>query len=94
MYIIELSFIIFLTIFLLVYNPLLTVVFIKQRGVLDKIPVRINSRLFLVVLFLLIFFGQFLIQFIIPDPIIGLLIYFITITILVIWDKIVKKKRS
>jgi predicted neutral ceramidase superfamily lipid hydrolase len=77
----------------LLCNPILTTVFISQRYFHHDSKYTRRKRLILVSVFFTSFFAQFLFRFY-KHPVDGMLIYFITITTLVIWDRIAKRKRK
>lgn len=90
MYSIDLFPIIVITIFLLLYNPTMTVIFINQRFDLTKLGRYLNKRLIMLLIFVFTFFGQCILKSFGPGSEIWLFVYFITITIVVVWDRIAK----
>ena len=93
MYSIDITLVLIATIFLLLYNPFMTAVFIGQRYETKTTIGNFPKRQFQILTFLIVFIGQFIFM-ILRDPSLWWAIYFITITILYVWDRISKRLES
>ncbi len=93
MYSIDLSFVIVLTIGFLIYNPIMTLIFVKRRYNGNIKFGNVSSDKTELLIFLMAFIGQ-LIFTVFKDPSIWWLIYFVTITTLVLVDKFEKRHSS
>lgn len=75
----------------MLYNPVMTVIFINQRFDLNNTRLNINKHILFLIIFIIAFSGQFLFQFLGQDSALWLIVYFITITTLVMGDRIAKR---
>jgi hypothetical protein len=83
-----------ITAFILFYNPIMTTVFINQRFDLNNIGFKLSKKITLTIIFILTFCCQYLFRFLGHDPSIWLIMYFLTITVLVVWDRIAKRNEK
>jgi len=74
----------------MLYNPVMTVIFINQRFDLNNTRLNINKHILFLIIFIIAFSGQFLFQFLGQDSA-WLIVYFMTITTLVMGDRIAKR---
>lgn len=86
------SFVILFTIVVLIYNPFMTTVFISQRFNLEKSRLHLSKKAIQIIVFFMSFCLQYVFKLLGDDPSVWLLLYFITITTLVIWDRSKKQK--
>lgn len=93
MYSIDLSFVIISTIFILLYNPIMTAMFIRQRYRTDAKIWNLSKEKADILIFTVAFIGQFIFAFF-DNPSIWWVIYFVTITILFVLDRITKRSAS
>jgi hypothetical protein len=90
MYTIDFFPVLIATIFILLYNPFMTAVFIGQRYKTETNIGSLSKRNFQLLIFVFVLVGQFAFT-LLKDPGVWWIVYFITITILFIWDKITKR---
>ena len=93
MYTIDLSLVIIIILVLLLYNSLMTALFLKQRFSSAKSTMKLNSVLSFCLVLIITFLVQFMSAFL-REPSIVIIVYAFTITIWVVWDRIAKRNKK